>query len=98
LIDRRVHIDPVSLEIFNELLTVGKLCSVKNAKDRPEVVEVLRKLEKMSISSRAASVSTPYIQSMPMELQRAYDSMNRQRNISGDSSMVIIFLNYLLQF
>jgi hypothetical protein len=97
VIDRRVHIDPVSLEIFNELLTLGKLCTAKNAKDRPEVVEVLRKLEKMSISSRAASVTTPYIQSMPMELQRAYDSMNRQRNISGDSSMVNI-LNYPLKF
>lgn len=94
LIDRKVtYIDPVSLEIFNELFNIGKLCSAENSKDRPEMVIVLRELEKMNISSRAASVAASFV-SIPMELQRAYDSRNRQRTISGDSSVVTHPINY----
>jgi hypothetical protein len=95
LIDRRVYnearTDPISLGIANELIKIGKLCTKDSAKERPEVVEVLKALDLMNVPSRSASVAS-YSQisnPTPMDIQRAYDSYNRQRTISGDSSWVL---------
>jgi len=87
--------DPISLGIFNELIKIGKWCTKENAKERPEVVEVLRALDQMNVPSRAPSVAASYSQlsPTPLEIQRAYDSLNRHRTISGDSSLVIYPLN-----
>ncbi|XP_065347672.1 pelle-like serine/threonine-protein kinase pik-1 [Cloeon dipterum] len=72
--------------IFNELIRLGKICTVERAKERPEVLEVLQALERLNVPSRSASAvshSTPFCIT-PMELQRHYDSLN---NRSPDQNM-----------
>ena len=83
------HRNPdLGMQVFNDLMALGKKCTSRSPKDRPEMVLVLQELENLEerrdIVSRAQNnlYSPTPCPSNPLEIQMLYDALSQQRRAS----------------